>query len=183
MKAADQSPEADAPASARPRWIAVAAMARNRVIGRGGRLPWHLPGDLRFFRELTTGGTVLMGRKTHASIGRPLPGRRNLVMSRSRPRIPGVEVFGAIDEAAATVPPGAPLFVIGGSEIYRQTLDRWDEVYLTRVAGDFEGDAFLPPFEEAFPPPERVRTGEGFVVEHFRRGLQERAGWFNVRFP
>jgi len=175
MGAEGQLPAEETAETPRPRWIAVAAMAENRVIGRGGTLPWRLPGDLRFFKELTTGGTLLMGRKTYASIGRPLPDRRNLVVSRSRPRIPGVEVFGGIDEAAAAAPPAGPLFVIGGSEIYRQTLARCDEVYLTRVEGEFEGDAFLPPFEEDFPPPERVRAGEGFVVDHFRRVLQERA--------
>jgi dihydrofolate reductase len=151
------------------RWIAVAAMGANRVIGRDGELPWHIPGDLKFFKQLTTGGTILMGRKTHDSIGRPLPKRRNLVLSRTGSGAEGVEVFSSLDEIDRTVPSDEKIYVIGGAEVYRLTMDRWDEVYLTRIEGDHEGDTFLPKFEDQFAPPVLVAEGEGFFVELYRR--------------
>jgi dihydrofolate reductase len=160
----------DESAKTGPRWIAVAAMAGNRVIGKDGELPWRLPEDLKFFKELTVGGTILMGRKTFASIGRPLPRRRNLVLSRSDRRLEGAETFPDLPAATAALSPGETVFVIGGAEIYRQTLPYWDEVYLTLVEGSFEGDTFLPPFEARFPPPEIVREGRGFRVERYRAG-------------
>ncbi len=155
---------ADNPTDPKPRWVAVAAMAENRVIGRDGRLPWHLPEDLKFFKQLTVGGAVLMGRKTFASIGRPLPRRRNLVLSRSGFVAPGVEVYGDVREMEKTVPDGETIFVIGGSDIYRLTLPLWDELYLTRVKGDFEGDAFMPAFEDRFGEKETLRETEEFAI-------------------
>jgi dihydrofolate reductase len=142
------------------------AAAENRAIGKGGRLPWRLPADLRHFKELTTGQTVLMGRKTFESIGRPLPGRENFVVSRTPDPVrrghvggpeatlesnvsrsgPGpvqVRFFSSIDEALASVRTGI-CFVIGGAEIYRQTLGRADGIWLTRVPGRYEADAFYP---------------------------------------
>jgi len=148
-------------------WVAVAAMARNRVIGREGTLPWHLPGDLKFFKKLTTGGTILMGRKTYESIGRPLPHRRNLVLSRSGKEVPGAEVFSTLDEVRQVVSSGERIFVIGGAEIYRLTLDLWDEVYLTLVKREVEGDTYLPEFEERFARPRRIHEEEAFAIDHF----------------
>ncbi|MGE9291681.1 MAG: dihydrofolate reductase [Puniceicoccales bacterium] len=150
-------------------WIAVAAMAENRVIGRDGQLPWHLPGDLKFFKQLTIGGTVLMGRKTFESIGRPLPKRRNLVLSRSGIQVPGVEVFASVEEMLPSLPAGESVFVIGGAEIYRQTLDLWTEVYLTRVKQVVEGDTFFPPFEDRFVKAGTVHDEKDFAVDHFLR--------------
>lgn len=150
-------------------WIAVAAMANNRVIGRDGQLPWHLPGDLKFFKNLTSGGTILMGRKTYESIGRPLPKRRNLVLSRSNFDAPGIEVFSSVEAVREALGPGETVYVIGGAEIYRLTMDLWTEVYLTRVKRTVEGDTFLPPFEDRFADPETVHEEDDFAVERFCR--------------
>lgn len=131
---------------------AVFAMAANRVIGRGGRLPWHLPVDLKFFRRLTAGHPVLMGRKTWESLGRPLPNRRNLVLSRSlRPEdAPGAEVLRSVEEFDALGIAG-DVFVIGGAEVFRLLLPGISSVYLTVLEADAEGDVWLPEFEAEFP--------------------------------
>ena len=150
-------------------WIAVAAMARNRVIGRAGALPWHLPGDLKFFKKLTSGGTVLMGRKTFESIGRPLPNRRNLILSRSGIDPEGVEVFSSMDDLTPQLSPGERVFVIGGAEIYRLTLDLWTEVYLTRVNREEWGDTFFPRFEDRFAKPQQIHEEPDFRVERYSK--------------
>lgn len=121
---------------------AVAAMGHNRVIGQDGRLPWKMPADLRHFRSLTRGQTILMGRKTWESIGRPLPDRENLVLSRSRDLVlEGARVV-TLDEALAI----ENLFVIGGEEIYRLFLPHLDRQELTEIHATFEGDSFYPEF-------------------------------------
>jgi dihydrofolate reductase len=134
----------------------VVAYARNGVIGRDGDLPWHLPGDLRHFRELTAGGTVLMGRKTYESIPdrfRPLPGRRNLVLSRTPGYAPpGAEVFGDLDDAlraAAADGDVAECFVIGGGTTYAEVLPLAGRVYATEVDADVEGDTVFPALDAA----------------------------------
>jgi dihydrofolate reductase len=125
----------------------VVAVAENGVIGRGGALPWHLPDDLKFFKSVTLGKPVLMGRRTFESIGRPLPGRRNLVLTRSSPALPGeVEAVGSIDAALALVADAAELCVIGGAALYAEALPRAQRLYLTRVHGEFEGDVYFPPW-------------------------------------
>ncbi len=128
----------------------IAAFARNRTIGLGNRMPWHLPEDLKRFRQLTTGHRVIMGRKTFESIGRPLPGRSNTIVTRSREfTAPGCHIVHSLDEAlAAPNPPGAISFVIGGAEIYRQAFDRATRLFLTEIDAEFEGDAFFPAFDE-----------------------------------
>lgn len=126
----------------------VVAAARNNVIGKGNALPWSLPNDLKHFREVTAGRTVIMGRKTFESIGRPLPKRRNIIITRQEDYKPeGVEVVGSLDAAIASMPEGEEAFVIGGGEIFRQALPIADRIYLTRVEADVEGDAFFPPLE------------------------------------
>jgi len=124
----------------------VVAYARNRVIGRDGELPWHLPTDMRHFRELTTGGTVVMGRKTYASIPekfRPLPQRRNMVLSRdARFRARGAEVYPSLPAALDAC--GRDCFVIGGGATYAEALPHAARVYATEVAEDVEGDTFFP---------------------------------------
>ena len=123
----------------------IAAIARNRVIGRAGSLPWHIPEDLRRFKQITTGGTVLMGRKTYASLGRPLPHRRNVVLS-SVP-YPGVESYRRLEDALDAVKNDNRVFVIGGGRLYAALLDRADELLLTLIDDDVEGDTLFPPFE------------------------------------
>ncbi|MCC5849345.1 MAG: dihydrofolate reductase [Verrucomicrobia bacterium] len=130
----------------RPRIAMIAAMDRHHVIGKEGQLPWHLPGDLKRFKELTSGHTILMGRKTWDSIGRPLPNRRNLVFSRRTDFAPeGAECVRSVDEALAKCAGERMLFVIGGAEIYQMFLPWADELFLTEVHTDVEGgDTFFP---------------------------------------
>ncbi len=128
---------------------AVVAASDNDVIGRGNALPWHLPADLAHFKRLTLGKPILMGRMTFEAIGRPLPGRRNLVMSRSGFAAPGVETVASLAEARALVGDVPELAIIGGAQLYRQTLAGTDIIYLTRVHCRLEGDAHLPPLPAA----------------------------------
>jgi dihydrofolate reductase len=128
----------------------IVAVAENGVIGRGGQLPWHLADDLRRFKRLTMGHTIVMGRKTWESIGRPLPGRRMVVISRQAGyRADGVDVVASLDAAmeVAAAAGDEELFIIGGAEVYRQALPRADRLYLTRVHAAVEGDARFPDFE------------------------------------
>ena len=128
----------------------VAALARNRVIGVGNRLPWRLPEDLRRFKRLTMGAPVIMGRKTRESIGRPLPGRRNIVVTRERDATwEGCVVAHSLDEALALADDAAEAFVIGGAELYAQALPRADRLHLTLIDADYAGDAWFPEFDAA----------------------------------
>ncbi|MHB1239177.1 MAG: type 3 dihydrofolate reductase [Gammaproteobacteria bacterium] len=122
----------------------VVAMAENRVIGAGQRLPWHLPADLRHFKAVTLGKTVIMGRRTYASIGRPLPGRRNIVVSRDPSRLaPGCIVAGSLEDAL-TAAQGEEVMVIGGAQLYREALPRAQRIHLTLVHAMVEGDTWFP---------------------------------------
>jgi dihydrofolate reductase len=123
----------------------VVACAENRVIGRDGDLPWRLPDDLKRFRRLTTGHAILMGRRTWESIGRPLPGRRNVVVSTRGPvAAEGVETFASLDAALDAVSDDPQPFVIGGEALYAAALARAACIELTRVHATPEGDAFFP---------------------------------------
>jgi dihydrofolate reductase len=125
-------------------------MADNRVIGHDNRLPWHLPADLRHFKQVTLGKPVLMGRKTHESIGRPLPERTNIVVTRDRSyTAPGCVVAHSVESALKAAEGCAEAMVIGGTEFYRQLLPITDCIYLTLVHAAFEGDAFFPELEES----------------------------------
>src|SRR3954452_23082014 len=125
----------------------VVAKSRNRVIGRDGRLPWHLPADLRRFRELTSGNTVVMGRRTYESLPdtfRPLPKRRNIVVSANPSyACPGAELQASLRSALDVC--GGEGFVIGGSRIYAEALPVADRLYVTEVDAEVEGDVFFPP--------------------------------------
>ena len=128
----------------------IVAMASNRVIGANNAMPWHLSDDLRRFRALTMGHPILMGRKTQEAIGRPLPGRRNLVMSRDpHLKISGCETVQNLDALRDAIPHGARLFVIGGAELYRLFLPVADRIELTLIHRDFEGDTFFPEYAES----------------------------------
>ena len=130
--------------------IAVAAMATNRVIGADGKIPWHLPEDLRWFKELTMGGTLLMGRVTYDSIGRPLPGRKTIILSRQDGlQVPGVEVIRDLSQLRGAQTQGE-VFVVGGAEVYRATLPFCRDLYLTEVRRDVDGDRRMPVFEDLF---------------------------------
>ena len=142
----------------------VAALARNRVIGAGNRLPWHLPEDLRRFKRLTMDAPVVMGRKTHESIGKALPGRRNIVVTRQPDaRFAGCEVAGSLDAALALAGDVPEVFVIGGAELYRLALPRADRLYLTLIDADYEGDTFFPGFDPADWRETAREPGAGFA--------------------
>ena len=147
--------------------IAIAAMSRNRAIGLEGRIPWHLSEDLKFFKRTTLGHVVLMGRKTYESIGKPLPGRENWVLSRTA-EIPGVRILRSPEEIP-TPPEGKNLYLIGGAELYAALLPRCTEIFLTRVNIDTPGDAFFPPFEQDFDEGEILLTGDQFEIRRHRR--------------
>jgi dihydrofolate reductase len=129
----------------RPLVSLVVAMAENGVIGNANRLPWHLPADLRHFKSVTWGKPLLMGRKTFDSIGKALPGRRNLVLTRNREfQAEGVEVVASLDEALAATRNDEELMVIGGAEIFRKVLPIADRMYVTRVHAAIAGDTRFP---------------------------------------
>ncbi len=126
----------------------IAAMAENRVIGLGNALPWHLPEDLKRFKRLTTGHTVIMGRRNYESIGRPLPGRRNIVVTRRTGyEAPGCVVVHSLDEALLAAGNDPEVFVIGGAELYTQLLPRTQRLYLTLVHATVPGDTYFPEFD------------------------------------
>lgn len=130
-----------------PRVSIIAAMARNRVIGINNTLPWHLSADLKHFKMLTMGHCIIMGRKTYESIGRPLPGRTNVIITRQPGyQAPGAIVAGSVDEALQACGGYAESFVIGGAELYRQTLGHCQRMCLTEIQQDFDGDTFFPEF-------------------------------------
>ncbi len=152
------------------RLIAIVAMTPERVIGRDGTLPWHLPEDLAFFKRTTSGHAIVMGRKTYESIGRPLPKRRNIVLTRDREwTAPDVEVIHAPEELAALVPGDEEVFIIGGAEIYSAFLDRLDELLVSRVFENYPGDTRLPVFEHLFAEPETLESHPAFEVLRYQR--------------
>lgn len=135
---------------AKPEIIIAAAVARNGVIGVENGLPWRLKADLQHFRALTMGHPILMGRKTWESLGRPLPGRRNLVVTRDPQfHAEGAEVFHDPEAAIAAAADAQRLFVIGGAQLYASLLPRADRLELTEVRADVSGDAHFPPFDRA----------------------------------
>jgi dihydrofolate reductase len=128
----------------------IVAVGRRNEIGKDGVMPWHLPADLKHFKATTLGKPVLMGRKTLAAIGRPLPERRNLVLTRDPVfSAPGCERVGSLDEALVRAASSVELMVIGGGEVYRLAWPRADRVYLTRIQAEVEGaDTFFPPLSD-----------------------------------
>jgi dihydrofolate reductase len=133
-----------------PRLIAIVAMSANRVIGREGKLPWHYPEDLKFFKRTTLGHPILMGRATFDSIGRPLPGRQNIVLSRTMAPREGVTVIREVSELTQVCGEAETVYVIGGARVFEELLPQCDGLYLTYITKDYEGDVLLPPFEHLF---------------------------------
>ncbi len=156
----------------------VVAMANNRVIGKDNKLPWHFSTDFKFFKQLTSGNTVIMGRKTFESIGKPLPNRENFVLSRNlkpphlNPLPPGgrgkekenLLFFSSFEEAAKNIKTGNA-YIIGGAEIFRQTMDGIDGIYLTQIGADYEGDAFYPEISTHFKEKSRTSLQDNPKVE------------------
>lgn len=149
------------------RFKAIAAMSVNRVIGCGGHLPWHLPEDFQWFKRMTTGHILVMGRKTFESIGKALPNRTTVVLSRSVHSIPGVQVVAdlqQLDFADET----REVFICGGAQVYAQALPLCSDLYLTLVKKVVEGDAFFPPFEDQFVAAEIILERPDFHITHYR---------------
>ncbi len=150
--------------------VIIAAIARNRGIGIGGKLPWHISEDLKRFKKLTTGHTVLMGRKTFVSIGRPLPNRRNVVLSRTL--IPHVETYSSVTAALDALADEERVFVIGGGELYSHLLAKADRLYLTIVDRDVEADTFFPEYDHLLGTVFQLVAREqrdGFRFEEYER--------------
>lgn len=150
----------------------VVAYARNRVIGRDNDLPWRLPGDLAHFKRTTLGCPIIMGRKTWESLGRPLPGRMNVVVSRNADyQAPGATVCGSLSEALATCSDAPRVCIIGGEQLFREALSSVEEIIATEIGADVEGDTFFPelaPTEweevERLPQPEENGLQYDFVT-------------------
>ncbi|MBI2306841.1 MAG: type 3 dihydrofolate reductase [Rhodocyclales bacterium] len=153
----------------------IAAMDRDRLIGRDNALPWHLPEDLRHFKATTLGKPVIMGRKTWESLGRPLPGRRNIVISRNAAyQAVGAELAASLEAALALCAEAEEAFVIGGAELYRQALPLAQRLYLTEIDGSHDGDAWFPEFpadewREAARETHTSATGLGYAFVRYER--------------
>lgn len=123
----------------------IVAIAENNGIGKNNQLLWHLPGDLKHFKTTTSGHTVIMGRKTFDSVGKPLPNRRNIVITRAADlEIPGAEVVNTLEAAIALCDPDEEVFIVGGAQIYKMAMDITDKIYLTVVKSHFDADTFFP---------------------------------------
>lgn len=128
----------------------IAAMSENRVIGRDGKLPWHMPADLQYFKNLTSGHVVIMGRKTFESFGHPLPERTNVVVTRRRDYKPeGVQIVHDLDAALELGKTDAEVFILGGQDIFQQMMPKVDRIYLTVIHTMIDGDTFFPEFDQS----------------------------------
>jgi len=148
---------------------AIAAMSLNGVIGKGNALPWNIPEELKWFKEKTLDQVILMGRKTFESIGRPLPRRESIVLSRTMPAREDLRVIKNLSELTQKPPPkDKDIWVIGGAEIYKLTLPYCSDLFLTKVKLEIEdGDAFFPEFKELFQEKEIVKATPEFTVIHY----------------
>ncbi len=159
------------------RLVLIVARARNGVIGRDNALPWRLPEDLAHFKRTTMGHPIVMGRRTFESIGRVLPGRRNVVLTRSPDwHADGVDVARSLDEALAMTAGAERVFVIGGAQVYADAMSRADEIVATEIDRDIDGDAFFPPIDanawEVRSRDERAPSGDDalpFAFVHYAR--------------
>jgi dihydrofolate reductase len=148
----------------------IAAIGKNRVIGKNGKLPWHISDDLKRFKRLTTGHAVLMGRKTWESLGKPLTNRRNVVLTSKT--IPGVESYARKEAALEALRDQQKVFVIGGARVYSELLYSADELFLTFVDQEVDGDAYFPPYEQLLKDKfmiTRREEHEGFVFVDYER--------------
>ncbi len=148
-------------------------MTKRRIIGKDGTLPWHLSEDLKLFKAHTTGNIVIMGRKTFDSIGRPLPNRRNLVVSKSiqeNEKVAGVEYFPDLEHALNAAQDGSgKIFIIGGASIYQQMIEKADRLYISLVDGDFDGDTCFPEVKEDVWKVVATEPHTGFTLYIYER--------------
>jgi dihydrofolate reductase len=152
------------------RFQAIAAMSLNRVIGAGNRIPWHLPEDFRWFKQMTTGQVIVMGRKTFESIGKPLPNRTTIVLTHGAQTIPGVLMASDLDQLTLENPAlaGRKIFICGGAQVYQQALPMCSDLYLTLVKRVVQGDTYFPPFEEQYERVQEVLDRPDFKILHYR---------------
>jgi len=127
----------------------IAAMSNSRVIGKNNKMPWHLPADLKHFKSVTLGKPIIMGRKTFESIGKALPGRRNMVITRQEREFPDCEVFHSLEAALDAVAMEPEVMIIGGANVYAQVLPKVQRMYLTFIDIDVDGDAFFPAWDKS----------------------------------
>ena len=154
-------------------FTAIAAMSLNRVIGAGNKIPWHLPEDFKWFKATTTGHVIVMGRKTFESIGKPLPDRTTIVLSRSAWSHPGVTTARSLEEIVPLVA-GRKAFICGGAQIYEQALPLCSDLYLTLVKREVTGgDSFFPPFEDQFELVGTIRETPEFKILHYRNRCRD----------
>ena len=149
---------------------AIVAMSENRVIGRGNAIPWHLPEDFKWFKKMTTGHVVVMGRKTFESIGKTLPNRTTIVLTRSVQSISGAQVMADLAELVAAAPKfdGREIFICGGAQIYQQALPLCLDLYLSLVKREVVGDVYFPDFEEQFELIKEIQDSPEFKILHYR---------------
>ncbi len=156
---------------------AIAAMASNRVIGNHGKIPWHLPADFRWFKQNTLGQVVVMGRKTFESIGRPLPGRQTIVLSRSLTHLPTVAVARSIEDLLPMIEDDPrEIWVAGGAEVYALLLPHCSDLFMTHVKQEVAGDALFPPFEDRFVRLGEVEDTPEFTLVHYQNRNRLLAG-------
>src|SRR5690606_19069464 len=146
---------------------AIAAMSLNRVIGAGNQIPWHLPEDFKWFKQMTTGHIIVMGRRTFESIGRPLPNRETIVLSRGNFSHPGVRTIQRLNDLPAA--DGRQIFICGGAQVYAQALPLCSDLYLTVVKREVPGDTFFPSFEDQFELAAELQDNSDFKILHYRR--------------
>lgn len=149
----------------------IAAVSENGVIGKDGELPWHIPEDLKHFKNLTSGNVVIMGRKTYESIGKPLPNRLNIVITRDTSKhINGCITVNSIEEAIRKASSDKEIFIIGGGEIYKKSLKFANKIYLTKIHQHIEGDTFFPTLSNYWKEVEREdKEGYSFITYDFFR--------------
>ncbi len=153
-----------------PTFTGIVAMAENRAIGIGNRIPWKLPEDMKLFKRLTMGHPILMGRKTWESLGRPLPGRQNIVLTRTPGyHAPGAHVIHQLEELRDLELQDPEIMVIGGGELYQFMLPRMKKLYVSEVAGIYAADTYFPPFAHLFLPGIPLEHHEGFSLILYRQ--------------
>ena len=155
-----------------PNFKAIAAMSLNRVIGDGNKIPWHLAEDFKWFKQVTSGNIIVMGRKTFESIGKPLPGRTTIVLSRVIRSIPGVRVISDLQEIEFANE-ARDIFICGGAQVYEEALPLCCDLYLTLVKQEVHGDVFFPKFEHLFHPVHEILDCPQLRITHYRNRTLE----------
>lgn len=148
----------------------IVAHDKNRVIGYENKMPWHLPGELKYFKETTMGKPMIMGRKTFESIGRPLPGRRNIVITRNKNYdVEGIELASSLEEAIQMAKDAEEIMIIGGEQIFKLSMEIADRLYITHIEHEFEGDTFFPAYGDEWTlisTSNPITTPDGYTFQY-----------------